>query len=96
MKKYKPLIDKIRQKSFINRDDDLEFLYSSFVKDVMIFMDRNIEPYVEKYPMVKNMLVSVDEKYIPFHHLFTERMNREKHMDLQLTTSVELVWVELM
>lgn len=92
MKNYRVIIAEIRQKSI---DEDNEQLYKSFVEDVLSFMDRNIEEYVEKYPFVKNMLVSIDKKYIPFHHSFSRRMNDEKHMDLQLTTTVDLLWVDL-
>lgn len=86
------MINKILQKS---TKEDTEQLYKSFVQDVLSFLDRNIEEYIEKYPLVKNMLVSLDKKYVPFHHSFSTRMNSEKHMDLQLSTTIDLLWVEL-
>ena len=92
MRNYRDLLDRIRQDSSA---DDRELLYNSFIEDVLNYLDNNLEEYVEKYPLVKNMLVSLDKKYIPFHHLFSERMNHEKHMDLKLSTTTDMLWVEL-
>lgn len=95
MRKYQELIEKIRQDTLIPGDHDKELIYSSFIRDVLDFLDRNLEQYVKKYPLIKNMLVSINEKYTPYIHCFSERMNQEKHMDLKLTTTIDLLWVEL-
>lgn len=95
MRNYRDLLDRIRRESSVSGKEDVEILYNSFVVDVLNYMDNNLEEYVEKYPLIKNMLVSLDKKYDHFHHLFSERMNREKHMDLKLSTTTDMLWVEL-